>query len=118
MSQKLKASTITLDVYLNEKNIPNRIDWTSTDDPSRAQKTECKAFLLSLFDKHSRDTLKIDLWTEEMQVIEMDRFVYHSMRSIADTYLKATGNATLANEIQKFAHYFGEKTEILPPNIT
>jgi len=49
-------------------------------------------------------------------VMEMDRFVYQMVRSLADTYYRATNNADLANEMQRFAQYFGEKTEIIPPS--
>ena len=35
--------------------------------------------LLSLFDKDDLDTLKIDLWTKDMQVMEMDRFWHPRM---------------------------------------
>lgn len=49
-----------------------------------------------------------------MQVLEMDRFMYQILRSLSQTYLKATQNKELAEEMAKFAHYFGEKTEIVP----
>ena len=107
-----KTSTINLKVILNEKNIPTSIKWSASDQNGKWN--ECKAFLLSLFELESRDTLKIDLWTEEMQVVEMDRFVYHTIKALADTYIRATNNTDLANEMQKFAQFFAEKTEIIP----
>ena len=70
--------------------------------------------LLSLFDKDHKDTLKLDLWTPEMQINEMDKFMYQTLKALADTYFKATKNRDLANEMQKFVMYFGEKTEVLP----
>ena len=70
--------------------------------------------LLSLFDADHQETLKIDLWTTEMQVNEMDRFVYQSLRGIAETYFRATNNKDLASDMQQFVRYFGEQTEILP----
>ena len=77
---------------------------------------ECKAMLLSLFDKDTEETLKIDLWTKDMQVVEMDRFFYHTLRAMADTYFKATQNKDLAVDMQRFVQYFGEKTETIPPS--
>jgi hypothetical protein len=59
--------------------------------------------------------MKIDLWTTEMQVIEMDRFFFQTLRAMADTYFKATQNAELATAMQQFVQYFGEKTQIIPP---
>jgi len=43
----------------------------------------------------------------------MDRFVYQALKSMGDTYHKATNNTKLANDIQRFAQYFGEETEII-----
>lgn len=105
-------SDINLRVGLDESKTPVYIEWKSTDGGDNV--VECKGMLVSLFDKEHRDTLKIDLWTTEMQVIEMDRFMYQTLRGLADTYFKATNNAGLANDFMRFVQYFGEKTEVLP----
>ena len=111
-----KRSKINIEVGLNEQNIPVDINWTSDDQPKDAAPQKAKAMLLSLFDKTHLDTIKVDLWTTEMQVIEMDRFFYQTLRSLTDTYYKATQNQELANEMQRFVQYFGERTEIIPPS--
>ena len=108
----VKTSDIKISVGLDKDNVPVSIDWNADDNPAAAAKSS-KAFLLSIFDKESKDTLKIDLWTNEMQVVEMDRFFYQSLRAMADTYYKATQNRELAVDMQKFVQYFGEKTEII-----
>jgi hypothetical protein len=54
------------------------------------------------------------LWTKELQVAEMDRFMYQVLQSLSQTYLKATNNKELAEDMARFAQYFGEKTEIVP----
>jgi gliding motility-associated protein GldC len=105
-----EQSHIDIKVDLDDQNIPERIAWTAT---GRSDGGEVKAFLLSLFDKSSRDTLKIDLWTKEMQVIEMDHFFYYTLKSLADTYFRATGNEKLAGAMQQFVRYFGEEAEIV-----
>ncbi len=110
---KRKSTRITLHVDLDEHNVPERITWAA-DDQAGAEPQECKAILLALFDKANKETLKIDLWTKDMQVIEMDRFFFQSLRSMADTYFKATQNTALAKDMQRFVQYFGEKTEIIP----
>ncbi len=114
MEEIKKTSEIRIEVGLDAENVPSRIQWQAQDNPDTQTPVECKAFLLSLFDKESRETLKIDLWTQEMQVIEMDRFIFHTLRALADTYYKATQNRELANEMQQFAQHFGEQTEIIP----
>ena len=60
------------------------------------------------------DTIKIDLWTKEMQVVEMDRFFFQTLKGLSDTYFKATNNAELASAMRQFVQYFGEQTEIIP----
>lgn len=114
MSQEkvLQTKNIQIQVGLDENNVPVKLQWSADDQLGQPQ--ECKAFLLSMFDKDSKDTLKIDLWTNEMQVIEMDRFFYQTLRALADTYFKATGNQALAGHMQQFATHFGESTEIIP----
>ncbi|MEM6380221.1 MAG: gliding motility protein GldC [Bacteroidota bacterium] len=115
MDQEVKkTSEIKIKIGLNEDNVPVKMEWKSEDQPNTQQFIECKAMLLSLFDKTTRDTMKIDLWTTEMQILEMDRFFYQSLRALADTYFKATKNNQLATDMQRFVQYFGEQTEILP----
>lgn len=98
---------------LDDKKYPQNIKWTSVDKGAGTEYTNSKAFFLCLFDKMSKDTMELDLWTKDMQMIEMDRFVFQSMSSLADMYYRATKNTELANEIQNFVKYFGEKTQII-----
>lgn len=113
MEEIKKKSDINIKVGLNKENMPVSILWNATDSPNK-QPTECKGMLLSLFDREHMDTLKIDLWTKDMQVSEMDRFFYQTLRAMADTYYRATQNGALANDMQRFTQYFGEKTEVIP----
>lgn len=109
-----KKSRITLDVGLDESNMPIDIKWSASDNPAGQTPQPCKAMLVSLFDERSKETLKIDLWTKEMQVIEMDRMFYQTLRGLCDTYFRATGNKDLANQMQQFVFYFGEATGAIP----
>lgn len=107
-----ETKNIHLTIGLDDKKTPVYIDWLATD-AEVDQPVECKAMLLSLFDKDYRDTLKIDLWTNEMQVIEMDKFMFQTLKGLAETYHKATNNAQLSNDFMRFVQYFGEKTEVI-----
>ncbi|MBK9254347.1 MAG: gliding motility protein GldC [Saprospiraceae bacterium] len=109
----IKSSVISLEIGLNEDKHPSKILWTSTDHPENQEKQECKAMLLSLFDKEHKDTFKIDLWTTEMQVGEMDRFMFQTLRGLADTYFRSTANKQLSNDMQMFVDYFGKQTGII-----
>ena len=109
----MKTSTIEITVNLDENNIPKRIEWKSDDDPSHGEASEVNGFMLSLFDTKTLETLKIDLWTNKMEVGEMNRLTYNTIKGLADTYFKATKNTNLANDIARFAQYFGEESGIL-----
>lgn len=113
----VKTSKIEIEIGLNEDKHPEMIQWKSDDNPNGQDYTPCKAISLSLFDKDYKDTLKIDLWTTEMQVVEMDRFVFQTLRSLADTYFRATINQTLANDMQLFVDYFGKQTGIITEDL-
>ncbi len=114
MDKAVRHTDIKITVGLNETNTPVTIQWYAAD-ANRKEPHPCKGLLLSLFDKENLETLKIDLWTTDMQVIEMDRFMFQTLRGLADSYFKATQNTELANDMQRFVQYFGEKTEIVPP---
>lgn len=108
-----KTSTIQLKVGLDDQQIPVRIDWSAQNGEQPPTGKEAKAFLVSIFEKDSRDTLKMDLWVKDMQVNEMDRFFFQTLRGMADTYFKATQNKELATAMQQFVNYFGEETKLL-----
>ncbi len=107
-----KRSTITVNVGLNDDKMPIELKWNASDKPGPAE--GCKGMLLALFNEQSKETMKIDLWTKDMQVVEMDRFMYQTLRGLADTYHKATGNVELANQMQQFVFFFGQATGAIP----
>jgi len=107
-------SVINIEVQLDENKVPEKIVWKGQDGNATEQTRECKAMLLSFFDESTKDTFKIDLWTKDMQTVEMDRLVFQTLRGLADTYNNATRNVKLANAMRQFVEYFGEETEIIP----
>ncbi len=108
-----KKQKIIFEVSLGDDKIPERIDWIQNSNSQ-----EAKAILVSIFERNSRETLRMDLWTKDMQMQEMDRLMFYTLRSLADSYHKATNNSELAEDLRNFSTYFGEKTEILkkPPS--
>lgn len=108
-----KKSVISIEVNLDDKNIPNKISWTAAS-PNGPETRECKAMLLSFFDKETLETFKIDLWTTEMQIAEMDRLMFHSLKALAEAYFNATRNEELSNHMRSFVQHFGEFTGIIP----
>ena len=110
-----KTSDITCRIGLDNKNVPVKIEWKAQDSPDTPAFKEAKAMLLAFFDKDYRDTYKIDLWTSELQIDEMNKFMYQTLKGLSDTYFKATNNSEMANDMRKFVQYFGEQTEVTAP---
>lgn len=107
------TSEIKIKVGLDAEKVPVSIDWSASDMHPNGATEACKAMMIALFDDAHKDTLRIDLWTKDMQVIEMDRFMYRILQSLSETYLRATNNRDMAEQMAQFAHYFGQQTEII-----
>jgi gliding motility-associated protein GldC len=108
----MKKSTITIDIELDENNVPETIQWEATE---LGKKSECKAMILSVWDKTEANTMRIDLWTKEMQVEEMTFFVHQTLLTLSDSFEKATGDARMAATMRDFCDYYAEKMKINPP---
>jgi gliding motility-associated protein GldC len=108
----MKSTEVILKVNLDNENVPDEIFWKTTSNPEQ-EFVKAKAFLLSIFEDQTRDTLKLDIWARDFQMNEMDRFMYHSLKAMCETYMKATNNKDLGNQFMNFVNYFGEKTEII-----
>ncbi|MFI5171584.1 MAG: gliding motility protein GldC [Chitinophagales bacterium] len=107
-----KTSEIHLKVFLDENNLPENITWMATDS-QMTEPENCKAFMLSVFDEKSSESLRIDLWTKEMRQDEMDKFFFETLMTMSDTYLRANQNDEMMNYMKDFAFKFGEKTGII-----
>jgi gliding motility-associated protein GldC len=106
-----KQSTINIEVGLDEKNIPGKIQWEATD--AEPGKHEAKAMLLAFWDQKSKSGLSIDLWTKDMTVPEMNIFMYQSLLSLSDSFHRATQNKAMSDEMKTFANRFWEKVKNL-----
>lgn len=94
----MKKSTIQFNVELDQNNVPDRILWDATDKPDPGL-TETKAISVALWDHKQKNTLRIDLWTKDMPVVEMKRFYIDCLGGFAQSALTATGDEFIANEI-------------------
>jgi gliding motility-associated protein GldC len=64
----MKQSTITIDVTLDEKNVPESINWSATASTADIPR-QAKALMLSFWDGADKAALRMDLWTKQMMVI-------------------------------------------------
>ncbi len=101
-------SEIILNVELDEDKMPTAIEWTAPDggvtDPQTA-----KALLLGLWDGNDKTAVRIDLWTNKMEVPEMNDFYFQTFFGMADTYVRATGNKAIGDDLRQFAREFMQK---------
>lgn len=107
----MKKAEIKITVELDEKNVPENITWESTDSETQ-EKLAAKAMILSLWDHNYKNALRIDLWTKDMPVDEMKRFFYETLQTMADSFLRATGEKNIVEDLRDYCAHFAEKMEI------
>lgn len=107
----VKQSQIRLNVGLDKENMPTVIQWSADDSDINGQQ-EAKAMILSLWDGNDENAMRIDLWTKEMNVEEMNLFIFQTLVTLGDTYQRATNNSEIADDIREFAHHFGHQTKV------
>ena len=93
----MKKSVINFTVHLDDKNVPEKIYWEATDNPD-PDLAETKSISLALWDQRQKNTLRIDLWTKDMPVLEMKRFYIDCLGGLAQSMLTSTGDEVMANE--------------------
>ena len=103
----MKETEITIKVKLDDNNIPEQILWSAPDGGMKDQLS--KAILLSFWDSQKKETLKMDLWTKEMPVDEMETFVLQTFLSMKQSISKATGEENLINLIDDFCTEFEKR---------
>jgi gliding motility-associated protein GldC len=108
MSQT-KTSEIRFKITLDQQNVPQDIKWQATDS-SNQELRDCKSIMVSIWDAVTKETLKIDLWTNEMTIDEMHSHFFQTLLSMADSYQKATKNPYVKEETKAFAEMLAKKT--------
>jgi gliding motility-associated protein GldC len=104
----MKKSTITIDVALDDKNVPEQISWNATESTAENARP-AKALMLAFWDGADKTALRMDLWTKEMMVDEMADFYYQTFMTMADSFDRATHQHELVHEIKAFAKVFYNK---------
>ena len=102
---KLNYSVITIKVGLDDKGLPEDIQWKATGS-GMENINYSKAFLLSMWDRKENTTFRVDLWTKDMMVDEMADFYYQMFSTMADTFERSTKHKELSEDIKNFAKNF------------
>ena len=103
----MKKTNISIEVELDENHIPEKLFWNAKDNGE--EKNEVKATMISLWDEKARETLRIDLWTKDMQINHMKMFYHQILSSLADTYERATNEEDVAVWLRGIAVEFTYK---------
>lgn len=106
----VNSSKIEITVGLDENKIPEKLSWTAQDSAIINQ--EAKAVIISVWDAKTKDTLRMDLWTKDMQIDEMKQFFHQTLVSMANTFERATNDAKMSATMRDFCDYFAEKLEL------
>ena len=109
MSAITKQSEIRFKIGLDSQNVPIDIKWQASDSKNEELR-ECKSIMLSIWDAAQKETLKIDLWTNEMTLDEMHSHFFQTMLSLAESYHRATRNPYVKEEVKAFAEQLAKKT--------
>ena len=107
-----KRSSITVQIGLNENNLPLEMHWTADDGV--ITNAPAKAMMLSLWNPEDNNTMKIDLWTKDMSIEEMKQFFHQTLLTMADTFEKATGETLITEDLRDYCYHFAEKMYIMP----
>ncbi len=112
----MKKAEIKLNVELDDKNVPETIQWSSSDGEN-SDEMNAKALFLALWDAQYKNSLRIDLWTKDMPYDEMKRFFYETLQTLGDSFLRASGGDPMAEKVigdlRDYCAHFGDKMEVL-----
>ncbi len=100
----MKETNVTINVTLDENNIPEKIVWSAPD--GGVSNFPAKAMLLSLWDSNNKEALKMDLWVKDMPVEEMKIFIFQTFMSMKNTLHKSTSHSGLTNLVDDFCMEF------------
>lgn len=109
----MKRAEIKLTIDLDDNNVPQNIMWESTDAENK-EALPVKSMMLALWDHHYKNTLRIDLWTQDMPVDEMKRFFFETLQTMGDSFLRATGEKNIVEDLRDYCVHFADKMEISP----
>ena len=105
-----KNTQVSININLDENNIPEEIKWTAQDGGITDMDT--KAILLSFWDSENQESLKMDLWVKDMPVDQMKLFFHQTLVSLSDTFYRATNDEKMTATMKDFCEYFAEKLKI------
>ncbi len=107
----MTTKEIKINVTLNSDNLPIDMTWNASDATGGAM--PCKAMQLSVWDPKDSAALRVDLWTKDMYIEEMEHFYFQTIMTMASSFRNATNNQVLSDIIERAGKEFGEVANIV-----
>jgi gliding motility-associated protein GldC len=107
----MKKAEIKITIDMDENNVPDSIMWESTDSQTK-EALPVKSMMLALWDHNYKNTLRIDLWTKDMPVDDMKRFFYETLQTMGDSFLRATGEKNIVEDLRDYCAHFADKMDL------
>ena len=110
----MSENTITIKVSTDENHVPTDIVWSAEGGDI---KNRCaKAMALAMWDDKDGATMNMDLWTKDMSVDEMKRFVCENMMTLASTLETATSDKGHAEAMRGFTRELAIRIGVVEAN--
>ena len=105
----MKTNELTFRVTVDDNNLPQKIEW----DAGSGQSSECRSLMVAMWDARENNTMRMDLWTKEMSVDEMKKFFHQNVMTLADTYIRATGDEATGSKVKRAFAEIGKDLGVL-----
>ena len=110
----MSENIITIKVSTDENHVPTDIIWSAEGGDIKSR--QAKAMSLSMWDEKDRISMNMDLWTKDMSVDEMKRFICDSMMTLAKTLETATSDKGHAEAMRGFTSELAKRIGIIDAN--
>lgn len=107
-----KQASINFNITLDEQKVPEAISWQASD-AGEDLAHECKAIMLSMWDKKEENTLRIDLWTKDMMADEMKLFFHQTFVSMINALERSTGADSTIEDLRAYSRDLAKKLDLM-----
>lgn len=105
-------STIAIDVETDENKVPQRIVWSASD--GGIEDREARAMLLAMWDDREGIAMRMDLWTKEMTVEEMQHFTCQTLVARSKVSASVISDAGHARALREFTGELARRLGVAP----
>ena len=100
-------SEINIQIELDDNKIPEKLTWSAVDGGIKNEPTPL--LMLNVWDAKTKECLKIDLWTKELPVNELQSFYHQTLIAMSSSYERATSDKKTADFLKEMAEEFSRR---------